>query len=94
MSGGGLDPIWPLALLVYTVLAAGLAVLVLPRARTPVDALLLGAFFGAVVFAVYDLTNHATLRDWRPAMTVVDICWGAFSCGVAALTADMLTRNP
>ena len=92
MADGGLDPIWPIAALVYPVLAAGLAVLVLARTRTPLEALALGAFFGAITYAVYDFTNHATLRDWRPAMTVVDIAWGAFSCGVAAWAAASLSR--
>lgn len=92
MADGALDPIWPIAVLVYPVLAAGLAVLVLPRARSPLEALALGAFFGAVSYAVYDLTNHATLRDWRATMTLVDIGWGAFSCGVAAWTAAMPVR--
>lgn len=91
MADGALDPIWPIAALVYPVIAAGLAVLVLSRARTPVEAFALGAFFGAVTFAVYDLTNHATLREWRATMTIVDIAWGAFSCGAAAWAAAMLT---
>jgi uncharacterized membrane protein len=86
MKDGGLDPIWPVAVLVYPVIAAGLAVFVLARARTPPEAL-------ALTYAVYDLTNHATLRDWRPIMTVIDICWGACSCGVAAWTASMLSRT-
>ena len=93
MADGGLDPIWPVAALVYPVIAAGLAVLVLARARTPMEALALGAFFGAVTFAVYDLTNHATLRDWSATMTVVDIAWGAFSCGMASWAAAMLTTS-
>jgi uncharacterized membrane protein len=93
MADGGLDPIWPIAALVYPVIALGLTVFVLSRARTPLDALLLGALFGALTYAVYDLTNHATLRDWSSTMTIVDICWGAFSCGVAAWTAATLTRT-
>jgi uncharacterized membrane protein len=87
MADGQLDPIWPVAALVYPVLAAGLTGLVLTRARTPIEAAVLGAFFGAVTFAVYDLTNHATLRDWRATMTVIDIAWGAGSCGAAAWVA-------
>lgn len=92
MTDGALDPVWPIAALVYPVMAAGLTVLVLARARTPGEALALGAFFGAVTFAVYDLTNHATLRDWPATMTMVDIAWGAFSCGVTAWVAATLTR--
>jgi uncharacterized membrane protein len=92
MNDGLLDPIWPIAALVYPVLAAGLTVLVLARARTPAEAAALGAFFGAVSFAVYDLTNHATLRDWRATMTVVDIAWGACSCGLASWAASTAAR--
>ena len=93
MVDGGLDPIWPVAALVYPVIALGLTVFVLNRARAPLDALLMGALFGAITFAVYDLTNHATLRDWRAMMTIVDISWGAFSCGVSAWLVSTLTRT-
>lgn len=84
MADGGLDPIWPVAALVYPVLAIGLAVFVLGRARSPIEALMLGALFGAVTYAVYDLTNHATLRDWHAVTTVVDIAWGTVSCGATS----------
>lgn len=92
LADGGLDPIWPIAALVYSVIALGLTVFVLGRARGPVDALLMGALFGAVTYAVYDLTNHATLREWSTMMTVVDISWGAFSCGVTSWAVATLTR--
>lgn len=94
MADGGLDPIWPVAALVYPTIALGLTAFVLPRARTPLEALAFGALFGALTYAVYDLTNHATLRDWRASMTVIDICWGAFSCAVASWAAAMITRSP
>jgi uncharacterized membrane protein len=93
MADGGLDPIWPVAALVYPTIALGLAVFVLSRARDPIEALLLGAVFGAITFAVYDLTNHATLRDWSATMTMVDICWGAASCGVTSWIVATMTRT-
>ncbi len=40
------------------------------------DVLLRGALFGLVTYATYDLTNHATLRDWPVTVTVVDMTWG------------------
>jgi uncharacterized membrane protein len=93
MRDGSLDPIWPVAVLVYPVLAAGLAIFVLSRATSPAHAAVLGAAFGIISFAVYDLTNHATLRDWRTAMTVVDIMWGGVSCGTASWISATLTRG-
>jgi uncharacterized membrane protein len=93
MADGGLDPVWPAAALVYPALAGGLTVLVLARAKSPAEALLLGAFFGLVTYGVYDLTNHATLRGWPVVLTVVDIAWGAFLCGTTAWAVAMLTRT-
>lgn len=40
------------------------------------NVLLRGALFGLVTYATYDLTNHATLRDWSSLVTVVDMIWG------------------
>jgi len=93
MRDGGLDPIWPVAALVYPVIAAGLAIFVLGRAESPAHAALLGAAFGLVTFSVYDLTNHATLREWRTSLTVVDIMWGGLSCGAASWISATLTRS-
>jgi len=92
MTNGRLDPIWPVAALIYPLLAAGLTVLVVSRARTPGEALALGAFFGLVSYGLYDLTNHSTLRDWPAVLTVVDIAWGTFLCGATAWVVTMLAR--
>lgn len=43
-----------------------------------------GAVLGLVAYATYDLTNHATLRDWPLALTLADIPWGTFLTAVAA----------
>jgi uncharacterized membrane protein len=93
MADGGLDPIWPIAALVYPVIALGLAVFVLSRSTSPANAAMLGALFGMISFSVYDLTNHATLRDWPAAMTVIDIAWGGISCGLASFVAATLSRT-
>lgn len=93
MDGAALDPIWPVAALVYPVIALGITVFVLGRSKTPAEALMYGALFGALTYAVYDLTNHATLREWTTTMTVVDIIWGAFSCAVVSWIAMYFTRG-
>ena len=93
MADGGLDPIWPIAALVYPVMALGLAIFVLGRATTPSPRPSSARCSAWSRFAVYDLTNHATLRDWRPTMTIVDIAWGGFSCGLASFVAATFTRT-
>jgi uncharacterized membrane protein len=93
LKDGRLDPIWPVAALVYPTLAAGLTVFVLARAKSPVEALALGAFFGLVLYGLYDLTNHATLREWPAILTIVDMTWGAVICASTAWMVAMLTSN-
>ena len=44
----------------------------------------LGAAFGFVAYATYDLTNMATLKDWPLGVTLADLCWGTF---ITATTA-------
>jgi uncharacterized membrane protein len=85
MSGGSMAPVWPAAAAVYVLLAVGVVAFALPRA----EGLLMpaagwGALLGLVVYGVYDLTNHATLAKWSPAVTIVDTAWGATLC--AAVT--------
>ncbi|MFN3868201.1 MAG: DUF2177 family protein [Hyphomicrobiaceae bacterium] len=49
-------------------------------------ALVHGALIGAMAYATYDLTNHATLRNWSTTMTVVDIIWGATLSALSAVS--------
>lgn len=47
-------------------------------------ALLKGALFGLFSYATYDLTNHATLRNWTARITIVDIACGTSMGALAA----------
>lgn len=47
-------------------------------------AVLNGALLGAICYATYDLTNHATLKVWPVHVTLIDIAWGAVASAVAA----------
>jgi uncharacterized membrane protein len=74
-------PNWWAAAAFYLLFIAGLVVFViLPALQTGSlqKAIVLGAFFGLVTYATYDLTNHATVKGWPWIVTVVDLCWGAF----------------
>lgn len=62
--------------LVYLVLAAALMFFVYDHALSLTTNALRAAFFGFTVYAVYDLTNMATLSQWPVAFTIVDIAWG------------------
>lgn len=57
------------------------------RGHTLKQAAVRGALFGLVTYGTYDLTNHATLRDWSLMMTVVDMAWGTILCAAVALVS-------
>ncbi len=45
---------------------------------------LAGATFGFFIYASYDLTNLALLKDWPLAMSMMDLTWGTLLSGVTA----------
>ncbi len=75
---------WAAAVIFYLLFLIGLVVFVIAPAVEKdswARALLLGALFGLVTYATYDLTNLATVRDWPLALTVVDLVWGTILAG-------------
>jgi uncharacterized membrane protein len=44
----------------------------------------LGALYGFMTYATYDLTNLATLRDWPVRVSIVDIIWGTILTAAVA----------
>ena len=74
------QPNWWAAISFYLLFVVGLLVFVIVPAMEAGSlrkALLLGAFFGLVTYATYDLTNHATIKNWPWIVTLVDMTWGA-----------------
>jgi uncharacterized membrane protein len=52
-----------------------------------VVALALGALFGLITYATYDLTNLATVKDWPLLVTIVDLIWGmTLAASVSVIT--------
>ena len=45
---------------------------------------LAAAIFGFFVYASYDLTNLALLKDWPLKMSLIDIAWGTLLSGISA----------
>ena len=95
MSGTALQPIVWAALLVYIAIPLGIVLFVLPRISVDNltgSALLWGALYGIVVYAVYDMTNYSLVRDWPLRVSLIDICWGGLLNGVGAVAAAWLDR--
>lgn len=81
---------WAAALIFYAIFLTGLVVFVIAPAmekKSVWSALSLGALFGLVCYATYDLTNLAVAKDWPVLVTIVDMVWGTvLSASVATLT--------
>jgi uncharacterized membrane protein len=70
---------WWAAGLFYLIFLIGLAVFVVQPALTKQSfayACGMGALFGLVTYATYDLTNLSVMKHWPLTITIVDICWG------------------
>ena len=68
----------------YAIYLTGLVVFVVRPAANGRTASVRGAFFGAVCYATYDLTNQATIVNWPWHVTLVDLAWGAFVTAASA----------
>ena len=90
------DVNWPAAMAFYVLFVAGIVVLVVWPAveqQSLLRAVALGAFFGLVTYAAYDLTNLATLKGFPVTVAVVDLAWGAVLCAtVSAVTYVAASR--
>ena len=69
---------------------------ILPALKSggPSSPLIYGAMFGFLTYATYDLTNHATLRNWTWQITLLDIAWGSFAAAMAAVVAFAIVTFP
>jgi len=86
---------WTAALLFYVIFLIGLTYFAIYpgyQSGSLLAAATLGALYGFFVYAAYDLTNMATLKNWTWAMTVVDMVWGTIlGAAVTAMTVWIFT---
>jgi uncharacterized membrane protein len=90
------DVRWGAALLFYLLfIAAVLVFVVLPALErgSLAYAIGMGAFFGLVAYATYDLTNLAVLRGFPAKVAVVDMAWGAAVTAATSGAAFLVGRQ-
>jgi uncharacterized membrane protein len=78
---------WAAAFAFYLVFVSGIVVLVVWPAiqrQSLSHALALGALFGLVTYAAYDLTNLATLESFPLEVALVDLVWGMVLCATVS----------
>lgn len=87
---------WTAAIIFYLLFIVGLVIFVITPAlekNSWQQALLLGALFGLITYATYDLTNLATIKNWPLLVTVIDLIWGAtLAASVSIVTYFIATK--
>jgi uncharacterized membrane protein len=91
IENGSLVPYLPAIPIVYGVAIFAIWIFVLSWATDLKQAALYGALFGFCMYAFYDFTNLATLKDYPWSLTLIDTLWGTFVVGV--VTAIMFYVN-
>lgn len=89
-------PNLPAAAIFYLLFIGGLVYFVVEPSLhigTIWDVVVRGALFGLVMYATYDLTNLATLREWPLLVTVVDLAWGTVLTAATAAISVWVGRK-
>lgn len=84
------------AIIFYVIYVVGVVVFVVNPAlasHTWLYALGMGAFFGFVAYATYDLTNLATLKGYTPKLVMIDLAWGTFITATVAAGTYLICRH-
>jgi uncharacterized membrane protein len=85
--------VWAI-ILVYVVMAIGVTAFVLPKVQSfastetfnkALFALLWGALFGFIVYAVYDFTNYGIMTAYPINVAFIDIAWGTILSGIVSM---------
>lgn len=86
---------WLAAIIFYLLFVIGLVLFVITPAlekNSWVYAVLLGALFGLISYATYDLTNLATMKNWPILITIIDLVWGAVLSGSVSVITYLIVK--
>lgn len=90
------DVNWLAALIFYAIFIVGVVLFVVQPAlekNSWTSALLMGALFGLITYATYDLTNLATLKNWPLLVTVIDLIWGTTLSASVSVISYFIARK-
>jgi len=86
---------WTAAIIFYLIFIVGIFIFVISPAvekQSVVRAILLGAVFGLIAYATYDLTNFATLKGFPLNIVFIDLAWGAVLTAIASLAGFYIVK--
>ncbi len=86
---------WIAAIIFYMIFVAGVLLFVVYPAIAKDSlstAMIMGALFGLVTYATYDLTNLATLKGWPIQIVIIDIIWGAILSTIVSASGFFIIK--
>jgi uncharacterized membrane protein len=86
---------WGAAIIFYLVFIVGIFIFVINPSiekQSVIRAVALGALFGFIAYATYDLTNYATLKGFPLNIVFIDLAWGAVLTSIVSLAGYYITR--
>ncbi len=86
---------WTAAIIFYLIFIAGIFIFVVNPAiekQSVARAIILGAVFGFIAYATYDLTNYATLKGFPLNIVFIDLTWGAVLTSIVSLAGYYITK--
>lgn len=83
-------PKWSAAIVFYLLYLIGIVVFGILPATSALEAWGLGALFGLIAYATYDLTNLATLKGFSLKITIIDLIWGTFITSTTSVLAYLI----
>ena len=74
--------------IVYIIIITGLYYFIIGPNKSYKD----GAFFGLVIYGIFNFTNHALLDNYSLSLVIIDLIWGMIICGITTLIVNYITK--
>jgi len=72
--------------IVYIIIITGLYYFIIGPNKSYKD----GAFFGLVIYGIFNFTNHALLDNYSLSLVIIDLIWGMTICGTTTLLMNKM----
>lgn len=82
-----------IGLITWLIIAVGVFIFAVNPSSTIVEAVMMGALFGFIVYSVYDLTNLTFLKDYPIKFVFIDIVWGTVLCSILSTTGFIIKNS-
>lgn len=87
---------WTSAIIFYMIFVGGILFFVVNPAleKNSISyTILVGALFGFITYATYDLTNLATVEGWPLFITIIDLLWGSFLSAATSIGSFLIIKT-